>query len=438
MHRLLKRQLRQLGLDPDTPPNPSEWAALLKRVNRHYQEADQERYLLERSLTISSREMRDLYESLRHSSETQIAEERDRLQALIETVDDGILLNDASGTIYIFNTKLQTLIGYSPTDANAHPLQTFRQVFPDYTVRRHVLQMMVLVAQQGIVRNHEVAMHTKDGQQLTLSISMARLRDQATPMYLTVLRDITERKQAEAALHKAKEAAEAGNLAKSRFLANMSHELRTPLNAIIGFANVLRSLKHENLEPDQRLYLERIFENGKHLLTLINDVLDLSKIEAGRTEVTLKGTNLETLIGDIANQLDSQVKPGVTLDIHFPNRLKPLHTDARKLKQILINLVGNALKFTEAGHVTVRVFAHRNGAPRRIDVKDTGIGISEAQQKLIFQPFQQADSTTARRYGGTGLGLSISRALCQQLGFRLTLQSTQGKGSTFSIHVTAV
>lgn len=437
MHRLLHRQLRRLGLSADTPPTAENWAALLQRVERHYHDADQERYLLERSLTISSQEMRDLYESLRRSSATQITQERDRLQALINTVDNGILLNDADGQVSIFNQKLESLTGYTLAEAQRQPIAIFQRVFPHSLVRRRVLRLMTDVKQKGFVHNTEVPVIIKNGEQRTFAISIARLRQQVIPMYLTVLRDITEQKQAEAALHDAKEAAEAGNRAKSQFLATMSHELRTPLNAIIGFANVLRQLNHDKLTAEEQLYLDRIFANGKHLLSLINDVLDLSKIEAGKSEVAHRSLDVEELIADVVQQMESHVKPAVMLHVDVPSRMQALETDPLKLKQILINLVANALKFTETGEVVVRVFASSTGTPERIDVKDTGIGISEVHQTLIFQPFQQADSTTTRRYGGTGLGLSISQALCHQLDYRLTVQSQLDQGSTFSVHLTA-
>jgi signal transduction histidine kinase len=233
----------------------------------------------------------------------------------------------------------------------------------------------------------------------------------------------------------AKEAAERANRAKSTFLANMSHELRTPLGSIIGFANLLRKNKHYNLQAQDLVYLERIQANGTHLLSLINAMLDLSKIEAGQIDLQMTQVALNTLIPEVLEQLEgSKPHPQVPLRAALPLALAPILTDASKLKQILINLVGNALKFTPEGTVTVRVEVEpATRRPISIDVVDTGIGIPPERCEAIFEHFQQADNSTAWKYGGTGLGLAISRALCQLLGYQLTVESTVGQGSTFRI-----
>jgi signal transduction histidine kinase len=233
----------------------------------------------------------------------------------------------------------------------------------------------------------------------------------------------------------AKEAAEQANRAKSTFLANMSHELRTSLGSIIGFAKLLRQNKHYNLQAQDLVYLERIQANGTHLLSLINAMLDLSKVEAGQTDLQMTQITLNALITEVLEQLEgSKPYPQVPLRTALPLAIAPVLTDASKLKQILINLVGNALKFTPEGTVTVRVevepATHR---PISIDVVDTGIGIPPERREAIFEHFQQVDNSTAWKYGGTGLGLAISRALCQLLGYQLTVDSTVGQGSTFRI-----
>jgi signal transduction histidine kinase len=233
----------------------------------------------------------------------------------------------------------------------------------------------------------------------------------------------------------AKEAAEQANRAKSTFLANMSHELRTSLGSIIGFAKLLRQNKHYNLQAQDLVYLERIQANGTHLLSLINAMLDLSKVEAGQTDLQMTQIALNALIPEVLEQLEgSKPYPQVPLRAALPLAIAPVLTDASKLKQILINLVGNALKFTPEGTVTVRVEVEpATCRPISIDVVDTGIGIPPERCEAIFEHFQQADNSTARKYGGTGLGLAISRALCQLLGYQLTVESTVGQGSTFRI-----
>jgi signal transduction histidine kinase len=211
--------------------------------------------------------------------------------------------------------------------------------------------------------------------------------------------------------------------------------LRTPLSSVIGFANLLLRNKAKTLRPQDILYLERIRTNGVHLLGLINDILDLSKVEAGHMALDIAPTALAGLIQEVLEHLaDTAHHPAVQVRVDVPQSLGPLATDAGRLKQILLNLVGNALKFTPRGTVTIQVESDPvTQQPRRINVIDTGIGISPERLEGIFERFQQADNSTARKYGGTGLGLAISRALCQLLGYQLTVESTVGEGSTFRI-----
>jgi two-component system, NarL family, sensor histidine kinase EvgS len=219
----------------------------------------------------------------------------------------------------------------------------------------------------------------------------------------------------------------------------MSHELRTPLNSVIGFASVLLKNRQQTLSPQDLAYLTRIQDNGRHLLGLINDILDLSKIEAGGVELAPAPVDLAALVGDLLHQLgEHQLKPSVRLVAEVPPGLAPIESDPIRLKQVLLNLVGNAIKFTHEGSVTVRVTADPDSRrPRTIQVRDTGIGIPADRHEAVFQAFQQADNTTERRYGGTGLGLAISRSLLEAMGHELTLESEVGTGSTFTIHLFA-
>jgi PAS domain S-box-containing protein len=269
------------------------------------------------------------------------------------------------------------------------------------------------------------------------------LRQQAAALALAnaeLQRGITERQQAAEALRLAKDAAEEASRAKSTFLATVSHELRTPLGSIIGFANLLVKNKGKNLQPQELLYVERIRANGLHLLGLINDILDLSKIEAGRVELACAPTWLTALVQEVMAQFAETVRGAkIPLLTEMPLRLAPFDTDASKLRQVLLNLVDNALKFTPRGQVTIRVESDPvTQQPRRIDVIDTGIGIPAERLEGIFERFQQADNSITRHYGGTGLGLTISRSLCQLLGYQLTVQSAVDKGSTFSVIFTPV
>jgi PAS domain S-box-containing protein len=263
------------------------------------------------------------------------------------------------------------------------------------------------------------------------------LRDEAGKVVGTfgISRDITDRKRAEEAMRQARDAAEEASRTKSQFLANMSHELRTPLNSVIGFAGILLKNKTGNLRPTDLNFLDRIQANGKHLLVLINEILDLSKIEARKIELQLAPVALDDLVRETIAQQEGLVRDRpVQLLAELPATVAVIQADADKLRQVIINLIGNALKFTERGSVTVRVVTNPvDHQPVRIEVIDTGIGIPKEKLGVIFEAFQQADASTARKYGGTGLGLTISQALCQLMGCRIEVTSEVGRGSTFSV-----
>ena len=250
-------------------------------------------------------------------------------------------------------------------------------------------------------------------------------------------KDVTPKVRAEEALRVAKDEAEAANKAKSHFLANMSHELRTPLNSVIGFTNILLKNKDERFAEKDLGFLQRVLSNGKHLLALINEVLDLAKVESGRMELIIEEVDLAHLCVETVQQLEGQAKAkdgAVELIADVPESVSMVETDSAKLKQVIINLVGNALKFTHEGSVTVRLDLASDGTtPVAIAVVDTGIGIPDDRVEAIFEAFQQAEAGTSRKYGGTGLGLALSRSICLLMGYDLIVESEVGKGSVFKI-----
>jgi signal transduction histidine kinase/CheY-like chemotaxis protein len=233
----------------------------------------------------------------------------------------------------------------------------------------------------------------------------------------------------------AREYAEHASKAKSEFLANMSHELRTPLNSVIGFSDILLKNRAKNFTEKDLGYVDRIQANGRHLLALINSVLDLSKVEAGQMELEVTSVSLRDLALDTLAELEPQAATfNVRLSGEFPDHACLIEADRAKLKQILINLIGNAVKFSADRDVRVVVRADSaSGQPIAIDVIDTGIGIAPDRMAAVFEAFQQADNSTARQYGGTGLGLSISRSLARLMGFDIDAISELGVGSTFSM-----
>jgi signal transduction histidine kinase len=273
----------------------------------------------------------------------------------------------------------------------------------------------------------------KNGSVFPIELSLASWRSGAGTMFTGIVRDITGLEQTEE-LRRAREAADEANRAKSSFVASMSHELRTPLHAIIGFTNLLLQEKSGSLAAQDRDFLQRILLNARDQLHLINGVLDLSRIEAGRMELQLEQIGIEALLADVIKQIEGQGRdPHVGLILRLPPASAPMQADAARLKQVLVNLIDNALKFTPSGTVTVEVRVDAvDLKPNRIDVTDTGIGIPPERMEEIFEPFRQLEASPLR-LEGSGLGLSICRSLCHLMGYRLEVQSCPGSWSTFSI-----
>ncbi|MGH1575484.1 NepR family anti-sigma factor [Methylobacterium sp. P31] len=256
--------------------------------------------------------------------------------------------------------------------------------------------------------------------------------------------DVTERKEAEEAVERARQAAEAANRAKSQFIANMSHELRTPLSAVIGYSEMLgeelEDIGQAALLPD----LRKIEAAARHLLSLINDVLDISKIEAGRMTASAETFSVADLLRDVCDSTGSLMeKKGNRFVVDAGEAGNPdlgsMHQDQTKIRQCLVNLIGNAAKFTERGTITLTIRRHREETADWLSfaVQDTGIGMSEAQIGRLFERFVQADDSTTRQFGGTGLGLAITRAFCRTMGGDIAVASTPGEGSTFTIRLPA-
>ena len=313
--------------------------------------------------------------------------------------------------------------------------KTVREVLGAENYRRAEPQLAA--AMQGTSQQYELQLEVPSSRTIqTKEVSYVpqRAADGSVLGCHCLIIDTTERRAIEEELHQSRIAAEAASVSKSEFLANMSHEIRTPMSAILGYAELLS--RHVS-DPDDLQCVETIRRNGHFLLEIINDILDLSRIEAGKLDLDLQRIQIASMLADVKTLMEVRAKEkGLPLDIHFRSRVpETIETDAVRLRQILVNLVGNAIKFTESGHVKMEVELLSAENKMQFDIVDTGIGISVKQQGKLFQPFSQADSSVTREFGGSGLGLSISRRLAEMLGGDITVASQLGVGSTFTLTI---
>ncbi|MDQ3170196.1 MAG: ATP-binding protein, partial [Acidobacteriota bacterium] len=373
--------------------------------------------------------------SHRRRTREDIRRRDERFRALVEKSSDGLLLMDTGAGITYASPSTQRLLGRAPAEIGA---TLFDLVHPDDRQGARA-SWDDAVADPGLDTSIAVRFGHADGSWRDIEgVAVSHFDNLAVGALVLNYRDVTLRKQQELQLHRAKDSAEIANRAKTEFLANISHEIRTPMNGIIG----MTSLALDADTPEQRAsYLQMVRSSGQSLLALINDVLDLSKIEAGKLQIEQVAFDLHALVeGVVATTAWGADEKGLALTSEISDDTPAwISGDPTRLRQVFVNLVGNALKFTEEGTVTLLVTALERDDRRvqlRFTVRDTGPGIAEEKHDLIFETFTQADGSTTRRYGGTGLGLSISRRIAEAMGGRLWVDSRPGEGAAFHMLAT--
>ena len=354
-------------------------------------------------------------------------------RSIFENAIEGIFQTTRDGQYLNVNPALAKMYGYDSKEDLVKGLTRIdNQLYVDPTRRDDFIGAM---REKGVVRGFESEIFRKDGSKIWISENARTVTgpDGSLLYYEGMVEDITERKRLETELKSAMHAAEAANRMKSEFLANMSHEIRTPMNGVMGMTDLLLM---SNLSPEQRGFANTVRVSGESLLIVINDILDFSKIEAGKLDLEIIDFDLRETIDNVMDLLAAQAhSKGLELAAYIPPEVPTsLRGDPGRIRQIVNNLVGNAVKFTSQGEVVVKVSIVSGSDKQvmlRFEVRDTGIGIELDAQKRLFEAFNQADSSTTRKYGGTGLGLAISKRLVELMGGQIGVHSVPGQGSTF-------
>ncbi len=357
---------------------------------------------------------------------------------LLEHAPDATLIVDNNGQIQLVNAQTERLFGYYREELLGRDVET---LIPDRYRRRHVGDRAAYATDpraRPMGADLELYGLRKDGSEFPLEISLSPIVTKAGTFVAAAVRDVTERKAVDDRLRELNAALEQASRAKDQFLASMSHELRTPLNAVIGFTGTLLMRLPGPLNEEQERQLSIVQWSARHLLSLINDVLDLAKIESGKYELLFEHVPVDDVVKDVAASLAAKAsEKGLELTTSVTEDAKSAMTDRRSLRQILLNLTGNAIKYTERGSVRidVRATAWKERGAIALSVIDTGIGIKADDQERLFQAFEQLDPLGSRGFESTGLGLYLCRNLTRLLDAELRVTSEHGRGSTFTLTV---
>ena len=376
---------------------------------------------------------RKLVEAEQKKLDQRLRDQQFYTRSLIESNIDALMMADPSGIITDVNKQMEGLTGCTRDELIGAPFKSY------FTDPERAEAAIRLVLSQKKVTDYELTACALDGKRTVVSYNITTFYDRGRTLQgvFAAARDVTERKRVEAELQQAKAMAETASLAKSDFLASMSHEIRTPMNAIVGIADLLAKTP---LSEEQDKYVQIFRRAGDNLLNLINDLLDLSKVEASQLELEHTGFSLHDLLEKVREMVAGRAsEKGLALVCEIaPEVPTDLVGDPTRLRQVMLNLMGNAIKFTESGEVALRVTRDEDSSEPgalQFTISDTGIGIPDEKLGAVFERFTQADSSTTRRYGGSGLGLTISKRLVELMGGQIWVESGMGRGSVFSFTV---
>ena len=371
----------------------------------------------------------------KHKMEKKLKESEQWLATTLKSIGEAVMTTDKNGVIKTMNPFAEALTGWKQEDASGKSLETIFNVISEDTGKQAENPVTKLIREgsfYGLAEN--TILITKEGAKIPVEIIGSLIKDDIANIIgiVLVFYDIIERKRVEE-IQRENEYLTYASKIKSDFLANMSHELRSPLNAVIGFSELLKMNTAGELNEKQQHYISDILTSGKHLLDLINDILDLSKVEAGKIELVIEKVHVPQAINEgLTLVKEKAMKHNISLKVELDPELEFVEVDKRRLKQILFNLLSNAVKFSKPEGGTVTVKTRKEGDMAQISVSDTGVGIRKENMGKLFKKFEQISAGITKKYGGSGLGLLISKKLVELHGGTIMAESEFGKGSTFT------